>query len=88
MRILMAAVAAIVALLTVPATAQNSVNMPRESNMPRSLAPDPRVKQYQKEVDQDYQAATQKIPEQKKKSTDPWANVRSVEPAGKPKRAN
>jgi hypothetical protein len=62
--------------------------MPREANMPRSVAPDPRIKQYRKEVDEDYRAATQKIPEQKKKSADPWANVRSVEPAGKPKRSN
>lgn len=88
MRILMTAVAVIVAALTMPANAQNTVNMPRASNTPRSLPPDPQVEQYRKEVDKDFQAATQKIPEQKKKATDPWANVRSVEPAGKPKRAN
>jgi hypothetical protein len=81
--------AAIAVLLTVPAKAQNpAINMPRDSNMPRSLAPDPRVQQYRKEVYEEYRAATPKIPEQKKKPTDPWGNVRSVEPAGKPKRAN
>jgi hypothetical protein len=80
--------AAVVALLTVPAMAQNRMNVPSSSNMPRSLPPDPQAEQYRKEVDQDYRAASQKIPEQKKKVTDPWANVRSVEPAGKPKRAN
>jgi hypothetical protein len=89
MRILM--IAAIVAVLAVPAKAQNpTLNMPRDSNLPRMQPPDPRVQQYRKEVDQEYRQAIQKIPEQKKKTdnNDPWANVRSIEPAGKPKRAN
>jgi hypothetical protein len=86
MRLLLAT--ALIALLGAPAYAQQgaSVNMPTEANVPRSLPPDPRVKQYRKEVDQEFQAATQKIPEQKKKNNDPWADVRSADPAPKPKR--
>jgi hypothetical protein len=44
---------------------------------------DPRVKEYRKAVDQEYDAALKKIPDQKKTSSDPWAGVRSSEPAKK-----
>jgi hypothetical protein len=92
MRLLLAT--AIIALMSAPAFAQraNNINMPSPGNTPRSVPEDPRVQQYRKEVEQDYRAATQKIPDQKKKKADdPWADVRSVdsapkESAPKPKR--
>ena len=87
MRLLLAM--AIIALLSAPSFAQrvNQANMPTQANVPRSVPEDPRVQQYRKEVDDEYQAATQKIPAQpKKKSADPWADVRSTDPAAKPKR--
>ena len=79
---------AIIVLVSAPAFAQRSsnMNMPSPSNTPRSVPDDPRVQQYRKEVDQDYQAATQKIPAQKKKNDDPWADVRSTDTAPKPKK--
>jgi hypothetical protein len=44
---------------------------------------DPAVDKYRKAVDQEYNAIIQKIPEQKKKSNDPWEGARSVEPTKK-----
>jgi hypothetical protein len=41
---------------------------------------DPRMEEYRKAVDQEYNAALKKIPEKKKTSNDPWAGVRSGEP--------
>jgi len=85
MRALIAA--AILAVLAGPAHAQrNNTGMPTEANVPRNDLPaDPRVNQYRKEVDQDYRAATQRIPEKKSQGRDPWANMRG-EPPAKPKR--
>jgi len=44
---------------------------------------DPRVKEYRKAVDREYDAALKKIPDQKKTNSDSWAGVRSGEPAKK-----
>jgi opacity protein-like surface antigen len=44
---------------------------------------DPRVKDYRKAVDREYDAALKKIPDQKKANSDPWAGVRSGEPGKK-----
>lgn len=44
---------------------------------------DPRVKEYRKAVDREYDAALKKIPDQKKTNSDPWAGVRGGEPAKK-----
>ena len=54
-----------------------SVNMMGEKYV------DPRVKEYRKAVDQEYEAALKKIPDQKKTTSDPWAGVRSSEPSKK-----
>jgi hypothetical protein len=85
MRTLIAA--ATLALLAGSAHGQKaSVGIPADSNMPRNELPaDPRLNQYRKEVDQDYRAATQRIPERKSDVKDPWANMRG-QPAAKSKR--
>jgi hypothetical protein len=44
---------------------------------------DPRMEEYRKAVDREYDAALKKIPEQKKTNNDPWAGVRSGEPTKK-----
>jgi hypothetical protein len=44
---------------------------------------DPRMEEYRKAVDREYNDALKKIPEQKKTNNDPWANIRSVEPTKK-----
>ena len=44
---------------------------------------DPRMEDYRKAVDQEYNSALKKIPEQKKTNNDPWAAVRSSEPTRK-----
>jgi len=45
---------------------------------------DPRVEEYRKAVDREYNAALKKVPEQKKtNNNDPWASVRSGEPTKK-----
>jgi Skp family chaperone for outer membrane proteins len=44
---------------------------------------DPRMEEYRKAVDQEYNAALKKIPEKKKTNNDPWAGVRSGEPTKK-----
>jgi hypothetical protein len=41
---------------------------------------DPRVEEYRKAADQEYNSTLKKIPEQKQKNNDPWASVRSGEP--------
>ena len=37
---------------------------------------DPQTEERRKAVDQEYNAALKKIPEQKQKNNDPWAGVR------------
>ena len=44
---------------------------------------DPRMEEYRKAVDREYNGMLQKIPEQKKTNNDPWAGVRSNEPTKK-----
>jgi hypothetical protein len=44
---------------------------------------DPRMQEYRKAVDQEYNAALKKIPEKKKTNNDPWVGVRSGEPTKK-----
>jgi hypothetical protein len=69
---------AFIALLLRPAFAQKpSINLMREKSV------DSAVEKYRKAVDQEYNATIQKIPEQKKKSNDPWGSLRSAEPAKK-----
>ena len=52
-------------------------------NMTGEQQVDPRMEEYRKAVDREYDAALKKIPEQKKKNNDPWAGVRSGEPTKK-----
>jgi hypothetical protein len=69
---------AFIALLLGPAFAQKpALDLMREKQV------DPAVEKYRKAVDQEYNATIQKIPEQKKKSNDPWGSLRSAEPAKK-----
>jgi len=44
---------------------------------------DPRIQEYRKAVDREYDATLKKLPEQKKTNTDPWAGVRGGEPSKK-----
>jgi hypothetical protein len=47
-------------------------------NLMRHKQVDPRVEQYRRAVDREYDAALKKIPEQKQKTNnDPWADIRS-----------
>ena len=69
---------AVVALLAGPAYAQKpALNLMQEKEK------NPAVEEYRKAIDQEYKAATEKIPDQKKKSSDPWQNMRSAEPSRK-----
>ena len=77
MRFLMI-LAAIFASLIQPAYSQKpSINLWGE------IPTDPRVEQQRKELEQEYKATVDKIPDQKKHNNDPWQNVRSSEPAKK-----
>jgi hypothetical protein len=65
-------------LLLGPAFAQKpALDLMREKQV------DPAVEKYRKAVDQEYNSTIQKIPEQKKKSNDPWESLRSAEPIKK-----
>jgi hypothetical protein len=44
---------------------------------------DPRMEEYRKAVDREYDDALKKVPEKKKINNDPWAGVRNSEPAKK-----
>jgi hypothetical protein len=44
---------------------------------------DPRMEEYRKAVDREYNDTLKKIPEQKKMNNDPWAGVRNSEPTKK-----
>jgi hypothetical protein len=44
---------------------------------------DPRMEEYRKAVDREYNDTLKKIPEQKKTNNDPWAGVRNGEPTKK-----
>jgi hypothetical protein len=69
MRIL--AIAALFALLAGPAFAQN-VNLMGDKPV------DPVAEQKKQESERAYKAATQRIPDQKPVSNDPWGNVRGT----------
>jgi len=76
-------VAAGLAVLTGSASAQNPL-MPGVSlggEQKRQLTPE--EKERQKQLDNDYNAATGKVPDQK--ATDPWANVRPTPGTPNPK---
>src|SRR5215471_11191476 len=76
-------VAAGLAVLTGSASAQNPL-MPGVSlggEQKRQLTPE--EKERQKQLDNDYKAATGKVPDQK--ATDPWANVRPTPGSPNPK---
>jgi hypothetical protein len=80
MRVLLAT--AIIALLIQPAYSQlkPTLNM----GMGGDKQVDPRVEQYRKDVEQEYKATLDKIPNKEKKNkNDPWADVRSPEPTKK-----
>jgi hypothetical protein len=44
---------------------------------------DPAVEAYRKQQEEEYNSVVRKIPDGKKKSSDPWGNVRGAEPAKK-----
>jgi len=72
------------ALLTGTASAQNPL-MPGISlgeKEKRQLTPEEQERQ--KQIDQDYKAATKKVPDQK--ATDPWASVRPTPTVTAPKK--
>ena len=78
MRVLLAT--AIVALLIQPAYSQIKPTF----KVGGDKEVDPRVEQYRKDVEQEYKATLEKIPNKEKKNkNDPWADVRSPEPAKK-----
>jgi len=78
MRVLLAT--AMVALLIQPVQAQFKPKF----DMGTEKEVDPRVKQYRKDVEDEYNAALHKIPDKEKKNkSDPWADVRGSEPAKK-----
>jgi hypothetical protein len=52
-------------------------------NMMGEKLVDPRMEEYRKAVDREYNDALKKIPEQKRTNNDPWAGVRSGEPTKK-----
>jgi hypothetical protein len=72
------------ALLTGSASAQNpfmpSVSLGKEHK--RQLTPE--EQEQQKQLDQDYKAATKKVPDQK--AIDPWASVRPTPTVPAPKK--
>jgi len=52
-------------------------------NLMQEQQVDPRMQEYRKALDREYDASLKKIPEQKKTNNDPWAGVRSSEPTKK-----
>jgi hypothetical protein len=87
MKRLLATVVALTAFAT-QAVAQDTPQAPMPKvkpglNMMGQKQVDPRTEEYRKAVDQEYNAALKKIPEQKKMNNDPWAGVRSGERTGK-----
>ena len=64
----------IVALLIEPAYAQR-----RPSSPPQEDPLERKLQQDRKQLEQQYKAAVDRIPDQKKKNTDPWHDVRGTE---------
>jgi hypothetical protein len=78
MRVLL--VPAMIALLIQPAYSQLKPTF----KMGGDKETDPRVEQYRKDVEREYRATLDKIPNQeKKKKNDPWGDIRGTEPAKK-----
>ena len=78
MRVLL--VPAMIALLIQPAYSQLKPTF----KMGGDKETDPRVEQYRKDVEREYKETLDKMPNKEKKSkNDPWADVRSPEPAKK-----
>ena len=77
MRVLIAP--AIIALLIQPAYAQLKPTFPIGGDKET----DPAVEQYRKNVEREYNATVGKIPDQKKKNSDPWNDVRGADPPKK-----
>jgi hypothetical protein len=69
----------IVTLLIVPAFAQ----LKPSYNLLQEKKKDPAVEAYRNYIDKEYNSTIKKIPEPKKKSSDPWGSVRSAEPSKK-----
>ena len=78
MRILL--VAAVFAALTQSAYAQFKPSINLMQDQPKDEA----TEQRRKDIESEYKSTVSKIPDQKKKSTDPWQNLRGTEPAKKP----
>jgi hypothetical protein len=84
MKVLVLAVVGLTAL-SHPATAQDTSQtqqMPKFKpglNLMGDKQVDPRMEEYKKAVDREYNNALKKIPEQKQQKTknDPWADIRS-----------
>jgi len=77
-------VAAALALLSGSASAQMSGGAgPARPRPGPDVGPTPLEQQRQKQIDNDYKAATKIVPDQKPK--DPWADVRSAPTAPAPK---
>ena len=77
MRALM--VLTIIALLIEPAYSQRKLKppVPQDDPLERKLEWD------RKQIEQQYRAVVDRIPDQKKKNTDPWHDVRGTEPKKK-----
>ena len=73
--------AGVLALMTAYASAQG---MPPISLRPNERTLTPEERERQKQIDDDYKAATKKIPEQK--ANDPWAAIRPTPTAPAPKK--
>ena len=78
MRVLL--VTAIIALLIQPAHSQLKPTF----KVGGDKEVDPRIEQYRKDVEQEYKATLDRIPNKEKKNkNDPWADVRGPEPTKK-----
>ena len=73
--------AGVLALMTAYAFAQG---MPPISLRPNERTLTPEERERQKQIDDDYKAATKKIPEQR--ANDPWAAIRPTPTAPAPKK--
>ena len=73
--------AGVLALMTAYASAQG---MPPISLRPNERTLTPEERERQKQIDDDYKAATKKIPEQR--ANDPWAAIRPTPTAPAPKK--
>lgn len=80
MRILV--VPAIIALLIEPAYSQRRPALGTGSSAQDDIN-DRRIERERKELEQQHKATLDRMPDQKKKNTDPWQNVRGNDPGKK-----